>query len=85
MKLIKVTKKGSLHFNMNDGRLGISYETGYIRVSVKGIRNRLYQINSVKRIVSTEYRDFYHYERILIPSQADRLNALLEFESKNCK
>jgi hypothetical protein len=45
----------------------------------------LYQINSTKRIVSTEYRDFYHYERILIPSQADRLNALLEFESKNCK
>jgi hypothetical protein len=85
MKLIKVTKKGSLHFDMSDGRLGISYETGYIRVSVKGIRNRLYQINSIKRIVSTDYKGMYYYERVLIPNQADRLNALLKFETRNCK
>jgi len=85
MKLIKVTKKGSLHFDMSDGRLGISYETGYIRVSVKGIRNRLYQINSIKRIVSTDYKGMYYYERVLIPNQTDRLNALLKFETRNCK
>ena len=82
MKLIKITKKGSLHFNMSDGRLGVSYETGYIRVSVKGLRNRLYQINSVKVVEQVKYP---RTKRILIPSQIDRLNALLEFNNKNCK
>ena len=25
MELIKVTKKGSIHFKLDDGRLGVSY------------------------------------------------------------
>ena len=45
MKLIKVTKNGTLYFKMSDGRLGISYPSGYVRVSVKGIKSKLYQIN----------------------------------------
>ena len=51
MELIKVTKKGSIHFKLDDGRLGVSYNSGYIRVSVKGINNKLYQIN--KKIMIT--------------------------------
>ena len=45
MKLFKITKNKSLHFKMSDGRIGIVYESGYVRVSVKGINDRLYQIN----------------------------------------
>jgi len=26
MKLIKITKNGSLHFKLNDGRIGVTYE-----------------------------------------------------------
>ena len=35
MKLLRVTKSGSLHFELNDGRLGVTYESGYVRVSTK--------------------------------------------------
>ena len=45
MKLIKITKSGALHFKLSDGRIGLTYPTGYVRVSVKGINSRLYQIN----------------------------------------
>jgi hypothetical protein len=35
MELIKVTKGGSLHFKLSDGRLGVTYPSGYVRVSTK--------------------------------------------------
>ena len=45
MKLIKVTKGGALHFELSDGRLGVTYPSGYVRVSLKHTHSRLYQIN----------------------------------------
>jgi len=83
MRLIKVTNKGSLHFRMSDGRLGVSYESGYIRVSVKG-SNRLYQVN--KKIThERRSRGYCFNERVLIKSGDDRLKALLAFDLKNCQ
>jgi len=35
MELIKVTKDGSLHFKLSDGRIGVSYSSGYVRVSTR--------------------------------------------------
>ena len=44
MKLIKVTKGGALHFELSDGRLGVTYPSGYVRVSTKYSHSKLYQI-----------------------------------------
>ena len=85
MELIKVTKKGSIHFKLDDGRLGVSYNSGYIRVSVKGINNRLYQINKKIILRYGKLNDQYHYKRELITSSSDRINTLLEFNNNNCK
>ena len=85
MELIKVTKGGALHFKLDDGRLGVSYNSGYIRVSVKGIVNRLYQINKKIILRYGKLNDQYHYKRELITSSSDRVKALLEFNNKNCK
>ena len=85
MELIKVTKKGSIHFKLDDGRLGVSYNSGYIRVSVKGINNRLYQINKKIILRYGKLNDQYHYKRDLITSSSDRINTLLEFNNNNCK
>jgi len=82
MELIKVTKSGSLHFKLSDGRLGVSYSSGYVRVSTKGSHSRLYQINKQK------FEDIIRHprvERVLIPLQKDRLNHLINFNNKNCK
>jgi hypothetical protein len=85
MELIKVTKKGSIHFKLDDGRLGVSYNSGYIRVSVKGINNRLYQINKKIILRYGKLNDQYHYKRELITSSSDRVKVLLEFNNNNCK
>ena len=55
MILIKVTNKGSLHFLMNDGRVGVSSTSGYVRINTKQtnhftMEKNFYQINKVKRI-----------------------------------
>ena len=86
MKLIKVTNKGSLHFLMNDGRVGVSSTSGYVRINTKStnhftMEKRFYQINKVKKNYD---RDLYSYERVLIPNPKKRYEYLLEFESKNC-
>ena len=86
MKLLKVTKGGALHFKLSDGRLGVSYESGYVRVSVKGISNRLYQINKMIKVSApNEFnRDDYWYKRVLIDNQIDRINLLFRFNNNNC-
>jgi len=86
MELLKVTKGGALHFKLSDGRLGISYESGYVRVSVKGISNRLYQINKMIKVSApNEFnRDDYWYKRVLIDNQRDRINLLFRFNNNNC-
>ena len=82
MKLIKITNKGSLHFRLSDGRLGVCYESGYIRVSVKGINNRLYQINKISKVIT---KSSYFYKRQLITNCVDRVQCLLNFDNSNCQ
>ena len=84
MELLKVTKDGSLHFKLSDGRIGVSYSSGYVRVSVKGIKNKLYQINKKTGYVPSGSR-YTFYQRELLPLQKDRLNHLMNFNNKNCK
>ena len=93
MILIKVTNKGSLHFLMNDGRVGVSSTSGYVRINTKNTNHftmdkKFYQINKVKKICVGRRdwydRDLYNYERVLIPNPKKRYEYLLEFESKNC-
>ena len=94
MILIKVTNKGSLHFLMNDGRVGVSSPSGYVRINTKQtnhftMEKNFYQINKVKKNLIEGKRDWYDkdlysYERVLIPNPKKRYEYLLEFESKNC-
>jgi hypothetical protein len=83
MELLKVTKGGSLHFKLSDGRLGVTYPSGYVRVSTKYSHSRLYQINKQKFEDTTQ--PYSRVERVLIPLQRDRINFLLRFNNKNCK
>jgi|TARA_B110000977_G_scaffold128695_1_gene164220 hypothetical protein len=83
MELLKVTKGGSLHFKLSDGRLGVTYPSGYVRVSTKYSHSRLYQINKQKFEDITQ--PYSRVERVLIPSQRDRINFLLRFNNKNCR
>ena len=85
MELIKVTKGGALHFKLSDGRLGVTYPTGYVRVSVKGIVNKLYQINKKISIPNEKNPQWDNYKRELIDNCSDRVRRLLEFNNKNCK
>jgi|TARA_B110000259_G_scaffold63902_1_gene75440 hypothetical protein len=83
MELLKVTKGGSLHFKLSDGRLGVTYPSGYVRVSTKYSHSRLYQINKQKFEDITQ--PYSRVERVLIPSQRDRINFLFRFNNKNCR
>jgi len=87
MKLIQVTKNGTLRFKMSDGRLGISYPSGYVRVSVKGIKNKLYQINKqVKKAtdVNSQVGEWHYVERQLVMCPSERYLMLLKFDYRNC-
>ena len=92
MKLLKVTKSGALHFELSDGRIGVSYESGYVRVSTKSKnmyhgRKTMYQINKVIKVPApTEWnRDDYWHRRVLITNCVDRVQCLLDFDNNNCK
>jgi hypothetical protein len=89
MELLKVTKDGSLHFKLSDGRIGVSYSSGYVRVSTKSTTTknlRMYQINKQTFTDSEDNaRGYTFVERELIPLQRDRLNHLMNFNNKNCK
>ena len=86
MELLKVTKDGSLHFKLSDGRIGVSYSSGYVRVSTfsNGSNNRFYQINKKTGYVPSN-SEYNFYRRELIPLQRDRLNHLMNFNENNCK
>ena len=99
MELIKVTTSGNLCFKLSDGRIGISYSSGYVRVSTKSVwrtkwkdhtsidhfKNiRMYQINK-KVSYTTPINEYTFYQRELLPLQQDRLNHLINFNNKNCK
>lgn len=91
MELLKVTRDGSLHFKLSDGRIGVSYSSGYVRVSTKGINYNngkvlMYQINK-QTFTDPEdnVRGYTFVKRELLPLQRDRLNHLMNFNNKNCK
>ena len=88
MKLLKVTKSGSLHFELSDGRIGVSYSSGYVRVSTKSTNYtknlRMYQINK-KNTYYPNGSEFGYYRRELISNQRDRINLLFRFNNNNCK
>lgn len=91
MKLFKITKNKSLHFKMSDGRIGIVYESGYVRVSVKGDNDRLYQINKKKLVYSKRFEGsklIYttcDHTRILVKDHVDRVQMLYTYDLKNCQ
>ena len=91
MELLKVTKGGALHFKLSDGRIGVSYESGYVRVSTKSKnmyhgKKTMYQINQMIKVLEpTKWNaDNYNYKRILVPTQYDRVNMLINFNINNC-
>ena len=84
MELLKVTKGGALHFKLSDGRLGVSYESGYVRVSTKRkteLSGKLYQINKLNKVKT---KNSYYYKRQLITNCVDRVQCLLNFNNNNC-
>ena len=84
MKLIKITNKGSIHFRLTDGRLGVCYESGYIRVSTKRkteLSGKLYQINKLTKVIT---KSSYFYKRNIITNCVDRVQCLLNFNNNNC-
>ncbi len=86
MKLLKITKNGSLHFQLSDGRIGVTYDTGYVRVSTKSTTTknlRMYQINQQEFEDKTQ--PYPRVKRVLLPSQIDRINMLIAFNLKNCQ
>jgi len=88
MELLKVTKDGSLHFKLSDGRIGVSYSSGYVRVSTfsNGFNNRFYQINKQTFTDPEDHvRGYSFVKRELIPLQRDRINFLFRFNNKNCR
>jgi len=88
MKVLNISKNGTIKCEMSDGRLGYTYKSGYVRVSCKIHTNfrrrgiKLYQINQkVKLTKGNNYR----YARVLVPNELDRLRMLYAFDLKNCQ
>mgnify|MGYP003957153943 FL=1 len=89
MKLLKITKNGSLHFKLNDGRIGVTYESGYVRVCTRGVnynngRILMYQINKKISVPNKLNPKWNNYKRELIPNHIERIQHLLDFNAKNC-
>ena len=98
MKLIEENINGTEMYQLNDGRLGKIYPSGYVRVTIlnHGIKNgeyfhrnstknsRWYQINKVEKYKDNKYQSWNFHRRILIPKRSDRLSLLQAFNDKNC-
>ena len=80
MKLINVSEKGTLKFELSDGRFLHNYTSGYVRIEYGG--DRLYQINKVRKIVT---KGTYYYKRILIPNPSERYQYCVEWVKRNVK
>ena len=91
MKLFKITKNGSLYFELNDGRIGVTYTNGYVRVSTKtpyryNSKTPLYQINKQTFTDPKDnVRGYSFVKRELIPNHVDRIQHLMNFNNKNCQ
>ena len=81
MQLFKITKQGSLHFKLTDGRIGVCYESGMVRVNVKN-STRFYQINKQLKVIT---KSSYFYKRQLITNCVDRVQCLMNFDNNNCQ
>ena len=84
MKVLNISKNGTIKCEMSDGRLGYTYKSGYVRVSLKGNNKRLYQINT-KRTNYNANRSNYYYTRELLYNELDRLRMLYAFDQNNCQ
>jgi len=88
MKVLNISKNGTIKCEMSDGRLGYTYKSGYVRVSCKQTnytRNvKLYQINTKVKLFNSN-RDNYYYRRVLLPNELDRLRMLYAFNQNNCQ
>ncbi len=84
MQILNISKNGTIKCEMSDGRLGYTYKSGYVRVSLKHNSKRLYQIN-VKRTNYNAQRSNYYYTRELLYNELDRLRMLYNFDLKNCQ
>jgi len=91
MKLIKVTKSGAIHYELDDGRTGTTHPSGYVRVSTRGIghysrRVKFYQINKQEKKWYDRSKPWgYNVTRLKINNHSDRTRLLLKFNNKNCK
>ncbi len=90
MKVLNISKNGTIKCEMSDGRLGYTYKSGYVRVSCKDqphFRRRgvkLYQINRKRKNMSANGINYY-YTRELLYNELDRLRMLYAFDLKNCQ
>ncbi len=84
MQILNISKNGTIKCEMSDGRLGYTYKSGYVRVSLKHNSKRLYQIN-VKRTNYNAKRSNYYYTRELLYNELDRLRLLYAFDQNNCQ
>ena len=84
MQVLNISKNGTIKCEMSDGRLGYTYKSGYVRVSLKHNSKRLYQIN-VKRTNYNAKRSNYYYTRELLYNELDRLRMLYAFDQNNCQ
>ena len=88
MKVLNISKNGTIKCEMSDGRLGYTYKSGYVRVSCKVHPNfrrygvKLYQINTKVKLTKG---DNYRYVRVLLPNELDRLRMLYAFDQNNCQ
>ena len=90
MKVLNISKNGTIKCEMSDGRLGYTYKSGYVRVSCKDqphFRRRgvkLYQINRKRKNMSANGINYY-YTRELVFDQLKQLQMLYSFDLKNCQ
>ena len=84
MQVLNISNNGTIKCEMSDGRLGYTYKSGYVRVSLKHNNKKLYQINT-KHTNFNAKRDNYYYTRELLYNELDRLRMLYAFDLKNCQ
>lgn len=90
MKVLNISKNGTIKCEMSDGRLGYTYKSGYVRVSCKDqphFRRRgvkLYQINRKRKNMSANGINYY-YTRELVFDQLKQLQMLYTFNQNNCQ
>jgi len=88
MKLVNINKNGTQKFQLKDGRIIYSYNSGYVRIDNK-FSDRLYQINKTRKyyenrecwtgeIIKMEYT-----ERILIPCPQERFQYIKDWVKRN--